>query len=159
MRLVRASSYGKVVVVCVGIISLLAWKFVSLGMALTFIAYSYLSAIDILDQKVPDILLLVIGIVFSAFFSVESSCFAGAISCFIVLLKMLMEKTMQKRLLGWGDIKLIGISLCFLPVQKMPQYFFLSGITAMIFFVVFKLKNLPFVPFLSVAFLVSLLTK
>lgn len=117
----------------------------------------WISLIDLYERIIPDCLvLLLLGglIVYKPF---PNSLMSLALIAGIILMHRAIEYWLQKDLIGWGDVKLMGVCLMFLSISQVAWFFGISGATFVVAATALKKQELPFAPMLCISFLSALL--
>lgn len=126
-----------------------------------------IAVIDYKTKSIPDcflLIMLVMGLV-TIFFIPQVEFYNPLITAVFLGLIMFLINKKSKNALGMGDVKLLGILALFFGFQKVIEIIFLSLVMGLIFGLFVMIKNkqnlkteLPFIPFVFLSVLISLLT-
>lgn len=110
---------------------------------------------DLMDMTIPDCL-IVIGIAVHLFFHPESFIHdlpAGlAVSFFLLVLTLIMEKLCRKEMMGLGDIKLVFMLGMNVSVYDSIKALFIASVTALVIEMFRKKVLFPFGPYICLGY-------
>lgn len=128
-------------------------------MALVVVALAVISVIDVRFYKIHNVSVLAlfgIGLCFAP--SLHWWSFVSVLVS-LIMASVALEKIYKKQCLGYGDVKFIAVLSLFMGGNELPIFFFFSGVFATLYLYFSKKKMIPFAPFISAGFLVTLLLR
>lgn len=126
-------------------------------MIFLFFALLIISVIDAFTFKIHNVsvfILLIYGIFFYGGANWWNALFVLSL---LVGLKFVLERFFKKDTLGYGDVKLMAVLAVFMPFMGIPYFIFISGLLSSLYIAILNKKHVPFAPFISIAFLITLL--
>lgn len=76
---------------------------------------------------------------------------------FLTIMNIVLSKIFHKECLGYGDVKLMAGLCLFLELKDVPNFFLISSSLSTVYIFFVKKNKIPFCPFISIGFLVTLL--
>lgn len=130
-----------------------------MSVPLIFVALFVISVIDVRFYKIHNVSVLIL--LFLGLYFVPDLHWWSFISVLVslVLSAVVLEKIYKKQCLGYGDVKLIAVLSLFMEGNELPIFFFFSGVFSTLYLYLSKKKVIPFAPFISAGFLVTLLLR
>jgi Flp pilus assembly protein protease CpaA len=123
--------------------------------ALLCILLIWMSIIDIYDHIIPDILIMGVLVILVCLSPIPNFLISAGIALLLSIVKFGVEKRYHKTVIGWGDMKLMTVCLLFIPIIKMPFFFWWCGILCILTSLFLRGSYLPFAPFIGSAFLIQ----
>lgn len=124
----------------------------SIEWAILLILFIWICLIDLIDRMIPDILSF--GVLFTIFYLGIPFHWVGCLSIItLILLKTCGEHLYKGSLIGWGDVKLMGVFLVFTPLYQLPIFLLTTGVAGISLSLVFRTRTIPFAPCIILGFI------